>query len=122
VHGRAQLDERVREVRAHEAVRTRDEHRSTVVDASELLAEIVENPLPKDRKRNDFHKHPLYYATRNHIIDFLVSRSRTFIQEAGRTYDARHVVIVRPGLPEPTIATAQESSIRPTRSQQVAAS
>jgi len=87
-----------------------------------VLAEIVENPLPRVRARTDFHKHPLYYATRNHIIDFLVSRSRTFIQEAGRTYDARHVVIVRPGLPEPTIATAQESSIRPTRSQQVAAS
>ena len=27
-----------------------------------VLAEIVENPLPKDRERTDFHKHPLYYA------------------------------------------------------------
>jgi nitrate/nitrite transport system ATP-binding protein len=87
-----------------------------------VLAEILENPLPRVRARNDFHKHPLYYATRNHIIDFLVSRSRTFIQEAGSAYDPRHVAIVRPGLPEPTIAAAQESSTRPTRGQQVAAS
>src|SRR6185295_4390153 len=39
------------------------------------LAEIVENPLPKGRARADVHRHPLYYAVRNHIIDFLVSRS-----------------------------------------------
>ena len=26
------------------------------------LAEIVDNPLPKDRTRTDFHRHPLYYA------------------------------------------------------------
>jgi nitrate/nitrite transport system ATP-binding protein len=39
------------------------------------LAEIVENPLPKARARAEVHKHPLYYAVRNHIIDFLVSRS-----------------------------------------------
>ena len=37
-----------------------------------VLAEIVENPLPKERERIDIHKHPLYYAVRNHIIDFLV--------------------------------------------------
>src|SRR5262245_32277349 len=24
-----------------------------------------ENPLPKERARNEFHRHPLYYATRN---------------------------------------------------------
>ena len=27
-----------------------------------VLAEIVENPLPKERVRTEFHKHPLYYA------------------------------------------------------------
>ena len=45
------------------------------------LAEIVDNPLPKDRKRTDFHKHPLYYGVRNHIIDFLVTRSKNFADE-----------------------------------------
>ena len=86
-----------------------------------VLAEIVENPLPKERARGDFHRHPLYYATRNHIIDFLVSRSRSFIEEAHGTYDPRHVTIVRPGLPEPTIAATQDTSVKPNRSQQAAA-
>jgi len=67
-----------------------------------VLAEVVENPLPKQRARNDVHKHPLYYAARNHIIDFLVSRSRCFIEEAGASYDPRKIAIVRPGLPEPS--------------------
>ena len=46
-----------------------------------VLAEIVENPLPKDRGRIDLHRHPYYYALRNHIVDFLVSRSKTFAAE-----------------------------------------
>jgi nitrate/nitrite transport system ATP-binding protein len=75
-----------------------------------VLAEIVENPLPKQRARGDFHKHPLYYAVRNHIIDFLVSRSRCFMEEAGDGYDPRHVTVVRPGLPEPTIAAEKPNS------------
>src|SRR5476651_749524 len=74
-----------------------------------VLAEIVENPLPRERARNDVHKHPLYYAARNHIIDFLVSRSRSFIAEAGASYDPRNIAVVRPGilieaLPEPSLA------------------
>jgi nitrate/nitrite transport system ATP-binding protein len=64
-----------------------------------VLAEIVDNPLPKDRARHDFHKHPLYYATRNHIVDFLVERSRTFIADAGGRHDPRRVAVVRPGAP-----------------------
>jgi len=65
-----------------------------------VLAEIVENPLPKERQRNDVHRHPLYYGVRNHIIDFLVSRSKNFADEmAGTNYDRRHVPVVRPGTP-----------------------
>jgi nitrate/nitrite transport system ATP-binding protein len=82
-----------------------------------VLAEIVENPLPKERKRTDFHKHPLYYGVRNHIIDFLVTRSKTFTAEmAGRGYDRRHVPVVRPGAPEPVVAaeTSASSSITPS--------
>ncbi len=73
-----------------------------------VLAEIVENPLPKQRLRTDFHRHPLYYAVRNHIIDFLVTRSKTFAESA-KDYDPRHVAIVRPGLPEPSLATGGEN-------------
>ncbi len=71
-----------------------------------VLAEIVENPLPKQRQRSDVHRHPLYYAVRNHIIDFLVSRSRNFADEMkGKSYDRRRVPVVRPGAPEPVVAT-----------------
>ena len=48
---------------------------------SAVLAEIVDNPLPKARLRNEVHRHPLYYGVRNHIIDFLVTRSKTFAAE-----------------------------------------
>ena len=62
-----------------------------------VLAEIVENPLPKDRERTEVHRHPLYYAVRNHIIDFLIERSRTFVSET-KDHDPRHVPVVRPGV------------------------
>jgi nitrate/nitrite transport system ATP-binding protein len=71
-----------------------------------VFAEIVDNPLPKERKRTDVHKHPLYYGVRNHIIDFLVSRSKAFAAEIkGSGYDRRRVPVVRPDAPEPMIAT-----------------
>src|SRR6478735_4425615 len=63
------------------------------------LAEIVDNPLPKDRARADIHRHPLYYAVRNHIIDFLVIRSKSFAGEV-RDHDPRNVPVVRPGVIE----------------------
>ena len=40
------------------------------------IAEIVENTLPKDRTRAELHKLPNYYPLRNHLIEFLVTRSR----------------------------------------------
>ena len=65
-----------------------------------VLAEIVENPLPKERKRADIHRHPLYYGVRNHIIDFLVSRSKGFAEEMkGAAFDKRRVPVVRPDRP-----------------------
>jgi len=77
-----------------------------------VLAEIVENPLPKERMRADIHRHPLYYAVRNHIIDFLVSRSRTFLTEVGKQLDPRHVPVVRPRLREHAQAVASAASQR----------
>ena len=61
-----------------------------------MVAEIVENPLPKDRARNEVHKHPRYYALRNHLIDFLVTRSKTFRDEVPADYDRRKPTLVRP--------------------------
>jgi len=72
-----------------------------------VLAEIVENPLPKQRLRADLHRHPLYYALRNHIIDFLVSRSRTFAAETSG-HDPRQVPLVRIGRAEPTIVSPRQ--------------
>ena len=40
------------------------------------IAEIVENTLPKERSRAELHKPPNYYPLRNHLIEFLVTRSR----------------------------------------------
>ncbi|ODT65611.1 MAG: nitrate/sulfonate/bicarbonate ABC transporter ATP-binding protein [Pelagibacterium sp. SCN 63-23] len=60
------------------------------------IAEIVQNPLPKDRSRVDLHKHPAYYPVRNHIVDFLITRSRTFRTEMPG-HDPLDVPIVIPG-------------------------
>ncbi|MGV6874554.1 ABC transporter ATP-binding protein [Pseudochelatococcus sp. B33] len=61
-----------------------------------VLAEIIQNPLPKERSRIDLHKHPAYYPVRNHIVDFLVTRSRTF-RAANPAHDPRSVPLVSPG-------------------------
>jgi nitrate/nitrite transport system ATP-binding protein len=71
------------------------------------IAEIVENVLPAERTRADVHRHPAYYPLRNHIIDFLMTRSRTFAAEIlGTSYDPRRPPIVRPGIPNPAIVAA----------------
>jgi nitrate/nitrite transport system ATP-binding protein len=66
----------------------------------------VVNPLPPDRSRDDMHRHPAYYAIRNHLIDFLVTRSRTFRNEIPPGYDPQHPPLLRPGIPAPTVAEA----------------
>jgi nitrate/nitrite transport system ATP-binding protein len=73
-----------------------------------VLAEIVENPLPKDRGRTDLHRHPYYYAVRNHIVDFLVSRSKTFATEVPE-HDSRNVPVVRIGKSELVIASVSDA-------------
>jgi nitrate/nitrite transport system ATP-binding protein len=63
------------------------------------VAEIVVNTLPRARSRHDVHKQPQYYRLRNHIVDFLVERSRRFDAEiAGKVYDPRRPPEIRPGL------------------------
>jgi nitrate/nitrite transport system ATP-binding protein len=41
------------------------------------IAEEVTNTLPKSRTRAQLHHLPGYYELRNHIVDFLVTRSNT---------------------------------------------
>ena len=69
------------------------------------VAEIVENPLPKARDRTQLHHAPGYYALRNHLMDFLVSRSKTLRDAMPAGYDPRHPPVIRPSLSEADAAT-----------------
>jgi len=40
------------------------------------VAEVVVNTMPRDRQRASLHHDPQYYLIRNHLVDFLVSRSK----------------------------------------------
>jgi nitrate/nitrite transport system ATP-binding protein len=68
------------------------------------IAEIVVNTMPRSRTRHDLHKHPHYYRIRNHLIDFLVDRSKAFAGDAVN-HDPRHPPLVTPGL-DPAEAAA----------------
>jgi nitrate/nitrite transport system ATP-binding protein len=60
------------------------------------IAEIVVNPLPRSRTHSTIHKEPDYYPVRNHLVDFLVSRSRQFNAERPAGYDPKHPPVVTP--------------------------
>lgn len=64
------------------------------------IAEIVENTLPKNRMRASLHHEPMYYPVRNHLVDFLVNRSKQLqaSSENGINLARYEPVIVRPGL------------------------
>ena len=63
------------------------------------IAEVVEVTMPRTRTRADVHHHPNYYAIRNHLVDFLVNRSRSFAQTDAGAADARTPPVVRPTTP-----------------------
>lgn len=68
------------------------------------IAEIVENTLPRDRTRESMFKHPRFYPMRNHLMDFLVTRSKSFEEEiAGTEFDKRHPPVVSPGIGVSTV-------------------
>ncbi|MBX9927193.1 MAG: ABC transporter ATP-binding protein [Hyphomicrobiaceae bacterium] len=60
------------------------------------VAEIVENTLPKSRSRTDLHKHPNYYPLRNHLIDFLVTRSAVMAKTDSGDFDPKNPPLIRP--------------------------
>jgi nitrate/nitrite transport system ATP-binding protein len=70
------------------------------------IAEIVVNPLPRSRTRYTIHKEPDYYPVRNHLVDFLVSRSKQFDSERPADYDARHPPVVTPGAAQDALRPA----------------
>ena len=61
------------------------------------IAESVVIDLPRPRSRTDVIHHPNYYGIRNHIVDFLVKRSKELSSHEQR--EAQHDV--KPGLHYP---------------------
>ncbi|NMG63564.1 ATP-binding cassette domain-containing protein [Azoarcus indigens] len=64
------------------------------------IAEIVDITMPRDRSRATIHHDPQYYRIRNHLVDFLVNRSRDYAAgaPAAAAHDPRNPPLVRPGL------------------------
>lgn len=62
------------------------------------VAEIIINTLPRPRSRETMHHDPQFYRIRNHLVDFLVRRSKE-IQQGGSALNSEPL-IVRPGLEE----------------------
>ena len=78
------------------------------------IAEIVVNTLPKTRTRADIHHHPQFYKIRNHLVDFLVNRSKLVQQQA--VSDASGLEfppLVMPGLTDDAVLSEMpQSTIR----------
>jgi nitrate/nitrite transport system ATP-binding protein len=64
-----------------------------------VIAEIVRNTMPPGRTRHTIHHDPQYYSIRNHLVDFLVARSKLYQADAFReAYDPKQPPVVTPGL------------------------
>ena len=82
---------------------------------SAWIAEVVENTLPRDRSRTDLHKAAGYYPLRNHLIEFLVTRSRELsLRPEARSRDHRHPPVVRPAAADRPAAASRGQSHAPT--------
>lgn len=72
------------------------------------VAEIVRNTMPRERTRATLHHQPAYYPLRNHLVEFLVSRSEGLSH--GRA--PATPVEVSPGEPDPEPRPTQTPSLR----------
>jgi nitrate/nitrite transport system ATP-binding protein len=61
------------------------------------IAEVVGNTMPRDRERHSMHHDPQYYRIRNHLVDFLINRSKIY-QANGSDDPLYRAPLVRPGL------------------------
>lgn len=61
-----------------------------------VIAEIVENTMPRDRTRTTMHHDPQFYSIRNHLIDFLVKRAKAI--SSGTEAKPPRPRVVQPGL------------------------
>jgi nitrate/nitrite transport system ATP-binding protein len=60
------------------------------------IAEVVLNTLPRPRERAHLHHMPGYHPLRDHIMDFLITRSRTLAGPPPSGHDPRHPPTVTP--------------------------
>jgi nitrate/nitrite transport system ATP-binding protein len=82
---------------------------------SAWIAEVVENTLPRARSRTELHRLANYYPLRNHLVDFLVTRSRELSLSPGAPSGGRrHPPIVRPTATTSNPSSSQASSHEPT--------
>ncbi|MBY0437015.1 MAG: ABC transporter ATP-binding protein [Burkholderiales bacterium] len=72
------------------------------------IAEVVVNTMPRSRNRQTLHKDPQFYRIRNHLVDFLVNRSKTFRADPPAGFDPRNPPQLRPGL-DPSEAPGAEA-------------
>ncbi len=77
------------------------------------IAEIVVNTMSRERTRHDVHHDPQYYPIRNHLVDFLVTRSRELQLEGGDR--AAAPALVYPGLAAAALGPGPAEAIAPTR-------
>lgn len=62
------------------------------------IAEIVKVTMSRTRTRSTIHHDPQYYRIRNHLVDFLVNRSKGYAGDGAQDHDPKHPPIVCPGL------------------------
>jgi nitrate/nitrite transport system ATP-binding protein len=75
-----------------------------------VLAESVAIDLPRPRDRTQIIHQPEYYAIRNHLVEFLVKRSKTFVDQPPADFDPRQPTVVRPGLDRAALAKADAAA------------
>jgi len=74
------------------------------------IAEVVENTLPRPRDRHNIHHDPQYYQVRNHLVDFLVNRSKLY--QTGEEKRWAQPPVVRPGIDGAAEASAKIINLR----------
>jgi nitrate/nitrite transport system ATP-binding protein len=68
-----------------------------------VIAEVVVNTLPRDRRRATLHHQPHYYPIRNHLVDFLVNRAKAI--SVGQEKKPTSPRMVSPGLSTPSMSS-----------------
>jgi nitrate/nitrite transport system ATP-binding protein len=74
------------------------------------IAEVVENTLPRPRDRHNIHHDPQYYRVRNHLVDFLVNRSKLY--QTGETARTAQPPVSRPGIDNGDESSAKIINLR----------